>query len=53
MKRIIFCDIPMKKDLNAMVYAGTGNINSGTKLIMKQRYCHIIYFMPRIMIMSL
>ena len=29
MKRIIFCDIPMKKDLDAMVYAGTGNINSG------------------------
>ena len=28
MKKIIFCDIPMKKNMNAMVYAGTGNTNS-------------------------
>lgn len=27
MKKIIFCDIPMKKSMNAMVYAGTGNTN--------------------------
>ena len=27
MKKIIFCDIPMKKNMNAMVYAGTGNTN--------------------------
>lgn len=27
MKKIIFCDIPMKKNLNAMVYANTGNTN--------------------------
>ena len=27
MKKIIFCDIPMKKFMNAMVYAGTGNAN--------------------------
>lgn len=27
MKKIIFCDIPMKKNMNAMVYAGTGNNN--------------------------
>lgn len=28
MKKIIFCDIPMKKKLDSMVYAGTGNTNS-------------------------
>lgn len=28
MKKILFCDIPMKKNLNAMSYAGTGNIKS-------------------------
>ena len=28
MKKIIFCDIPMKKDLDSMVYAGTGNANT-------------------------
>ena len=27
MKKIIFCDIPMKKNMNAMVYANTGNTN--------------------------
>lgn len=27
MKKIIFCDISMKKNMNAMVYAGTGNTN--------------------------
>ncbi|MBP5452838.1 MAG: hypothetical protein J6Y16_11430 [Treponema sp.] len=27
MKKIIFCDIPMKKSMTAMVYAGTGNTN--------------------------
>ena len=27
MKKIIFCDIPMKKNMNAMVYADTGNTN--------------------------
>ncbi len=27
MKKIIFCDIPMKKFMNPMVYAGTGNTN--------------------------
>ena len=27
MKKIIFCDIPMKKSMNAMVYACTGNTN--------------------------
>ncbi len=27
MKKIIFCDIPMKKKMNAMVYANTGNTN--------------------------
>lgn len=27
MKKIIFCDIPMKKNMSAMVYAGTGNTN--------------------------
>lgn len=27
MKKIIFCDIPMKKNMDAMVYAGTGNTN--------------------------
>ena len=27
MKKIIFCDIPTKKSMNAMVYAGTGNTN--------------------------
>ncbi len=27
MKKIIFCDIPMKKSMNSMVYAGTGNTN--------------------------
>ena len=27
MKKIIVCDIPMKKNMNAMVYAGTGNTN--------------------------
>lgn len=27
MKKIIFCDIPMKKKLDSMVYAGTGNTN--------------------------
>ena len=27
MKKIVFCDIPMKKSMNAMVYAGTGNTN--------------------------
>lgn len=35
MKKIIFCDIPMKKNMNAMVYAGTGNTNCNyTKHIM-------------------
>lgn len=28
MKKLIFCDIPMKKDLDSMVYAGTGNVNN-------------------------
>lgn len=28
MKKIIFCDIPMKSNLKAMVYKGTGNVNS-------------------------
>jgi len=27
MKKIIFCDIPMKRHLDSMVYAGTGNCN--------------------------
>ena len=27
MKKIIFCDIPMKKQLDSMVYAGSGNTN--------------------------
>lgn len=27
MKKIIFCDIPMKKNMKAMVYANTGNTN--------------------------
>ena len=27
MKKIVFCDIPMKKQLDSMVYAGTGNTN--------------------------
>ena len=27
MKKIIFCDIPMKKNMTSMVYAGTGNTN--------------------------
>lgn len=27
MKKIIFCNIPMKKNMNAMVYANTGNTN--------------------------
>lgn len=27
MKKIIFCDIPMKKNMNAMVYANIGNTN--------------------------
>lgn len=35
MKKIIFCDIPMKKNMNAMAYAGTGNTNCNyTKPIM-------------------
>ena len=28
MKKIIFCDIPMKSNLKAMDYKGTGNVNS-------------------------
>ena len=28
MKKIIFCDIPMKSNLKPMVYKGTGNANS-------------------------
>ena len=28
MKKIIFCDIPMKSNLKAMVYKGTGNVNT-------------------------
>ncbi|MBP3709333.1 MAG: hypothetical protein J6I73_02845 [Treponema sp.] len=28
MKKIIFCDIPMKSNLKAMVYKGTDNVNS-------------------------
>lgn len=28
MKKIIFCDIPMKSNLKPMVYKGTGNVNS-------------------------
>lgn len=28
MKKNIFCDIPMKKQIDAMGYAGTGNVNS-------------------------
>lgn len=28
MKKIIFCDIPMKSNLKAMIYKGTGNVNS-------------------------
>ena len=27
MKKIVFCDIPMKKQLDSMVYSGTGNTN--------------------------
>ena len=28
MKKIVFCDIPMKKKLDSMNYYGTGNVNS-------------------------
>ena len=28
MKKIIFCDIPMKSNLKAMIYKGTGNENT-------------------------
>lgn len=28
MKKIIFCDVPMKSNLKAMIYEGTGNVNS-------------------------
>lgn len=28
MKKIVFCDIPMKSELTAMKYTGTGNVNS-------------------------
>ena len=31
MKKIIFCDIPMKKFMNTMIYAGTGNTNISYK----------------------
>ena len=31
MKKIIFCDIPMKKYMNTMIYAGSGNTNISYK----------------------